>query len=476
MARRYMFTWNNPPEWNTPEESEFFNKKKIKANRLVYIIAGYELAPTTLTPHWQGFACFDSMVRVSHCKKIFGPQVHWDPVSKDTSGIYTSAKRCADYCRKGEQPKSEWKELHELGPHFGLNAKVEEYGEMPADGTTKASKVKAERYKEAMELACQGRLKDIDPGLQIRHYGNLRNIARDNMPAAPNLDGVCGIWIYGKSGCGKTTYCTKRWPDHYAKPMNKWWDGYQNQDVAILDDIDPEHSKFLGYHMKIWGDFKAFIAEIKNGAIYIRPKLFVVTSQFKIEDCWHDEETREAVKRRFTFIEWSTPLYIDSVLDGHASKSAKRQRMETETPEAVPKSNVEIITIDDGPGDMSGVSQEIKEVIDLASDDQEAASASIDCVAPTPLLLRRQTCYVEETPQRERVSERPGINPEKYFSSKSTRMEEYHYQSREPIPLEIHQGEECELQTQVMDEDLESLMDLIKDSMEYSSPNPINDL
>lgn len=121
------------------------------------------------------------------------------------------------------------------------------------------------------------------------------------MTRRPDLDAPCGIWIYGLAGCGKSFEARNTWPDHYPKMPNQWWDQYQEHDVVIFEDVD----KFmvgLGGKIKIWADEYNFVAEVKNGSLRIRPKLFVVTSQYKIEDIWTDNETRDALNRRFTVV------------------------------------------------------------------------------------------------------------------------------------------------------------------------------
>jgi len=269
--RQYCFTWNNYPD---------DYRLLLDAIECRYLIAGEELAPDTGTPHLQGFICFTNAKTVTAARRSL-PGCH-------VTVANGSALQNKQYCSKSRPDDATPNEV------------VYERGDMPVSNADKGDAERA-RYQNAWDLAKVGDIESIDADIRLRLYSSIKRIQSDFMAPQPNLPDVCGIWIYGISGCGKTRAVLQSYPDCYPKPRNSWWDGYQNEPVVLLDDVD-KFDVALGGKLKHWADFCSFIGEKKGTSLKIRPTKVFVTSQYTIEDIWQDEETRDALNRRFTVI------------------------------------------------------------------------------------------------------------------------------------------------------------------------------
>lgn len=175
---------------------------------------------------------------------------------------------------------------------------VTKYGQTPMTQQQK-NQMKAKRF---IDLAKAGDFKTIEeemPAKYAQQYRTMHQIATDHMKKPEDLPEPCGIWIYGETGCGKTTAARTNYGSYFSKPCNKWWDGYQGEDCVIIEDMDPNHSK-LAYHLKLWTDKWSFTAEVKGGTRSLRPKKVIVTSQHSIEEVFasEGEAAIEAIKRR----------------------------------------------------------------------------------------------------------------------------------------------------------------------------------
>ena len=106
----------------------------------------------------------------------------------------------------------------------------------------------------------------------------------------------------GPSGCGKSRKVRTENAGAYIKMANKWWDGYRQEKVVILDDLDPAHDR-LAYHLKIWGDHYGCPLEVKGGVLPSAHDKIIITSQYYPEQIFTPEDAI-AIRRRYTVHTW----------------------------------------------------------------------------------------------------------------------------------------------------------------------------
>lgn len=243
-----------------------------------YCVQQEEECPTTHRVHWQGFVVFDTRQRLSALKKLL-PSAHWEPMRG-------SVDEASDYCMDPRKRAS-------LGLLL-VDGTRPLYGDAARSESTKA------RYRDAYTLAISGEFGRIAPEMMIRHFGNIMKINALFGKRPPDLVQTLtpGVWLYGAPGCGKTTFCAQY--DHYKKdPRHKWFDGYQREQIVVIDDFAPFHVAQTDI-LKCLGHQFAFQGEVKGGAIWLRPQVAIVTSQYMIDDIWDkDEQSRLAIFRRF---------------------------------------------------------------------------------------------------------------------------------------------------------------------------------
>lgn len=104
-----------------------------ESNYCDYYVFGIETCPETNRTHLQVYIHLIGAKSFKNINKFFDNRAF---ISEAIAKGNLTPRRWL-YCMKGDQSKSEWLKLAELGPNFGLNAKFEEYGVKPAVGKTK---------------------------------------------------------------------------------------------------------------------------------------------------------------------------------------------------------------------------------------------------------------------------------------------------------------------------------------------------
>jgi len=288
--KNWLFTIPNYTEEDEPKNLDMFT----------YLVLGREVGEGGLK-HLQGFCVLQEPLKFAAMQMLF-------PRWRNIQNPRCSEETNAAYCKKGEQSHDEWEKFKLKGPNYGKNADVFEHGECPAyrkkgseNGAKKGGEATKRKWDDAWELAKKGEIESIDSKIRLNNYRTIRQVQKDYQERMPDLEKVCGVWYYGPPNTGKS-HLARDLPDctWYDKPCNKWWDGYQGEDVVIIDDFDKNH-KVLGHHLKRWTDRYSFPAEMKGSTLQIRPKKIIVTSNYSISEIFDDdEEMAKALLRRFT--------------------------------------------------------------------------------------------------------------------------------------------------------------------------------
>lgn len=256
------------------------DKLRIENCGCDFFVYGEEIAPTTGTPHLQGFVGFKYGMTRSMVSREF---------PRGSARPARNLQKLWEYCQKGNN--------------------VVKHGELPLTPKQKGEQER-QRWEVIWDCAKLGAFKDIDAKVRVCHYNKLKQIQRDYMHTPLQIEKCSGIWIYGPAGAGKTTkayevgrsFGAESETEIYLKAANKWWDGYQNQKTVIVDDLDPGHA-CLRQHLKQWLDKFPFKAEVKGGGMDIRPECVIVTSQYSIDEMFcGDQKTIDALKRRCEII------------------------------------------------------------------------------------------------------------------------------------------------------------------------------
>lgn len=241
------------------------------------IIVGRELCGTTGRLHLQGYIKFKSAKRWNAVKKLLMPGTHIE-IAKGTS------QDNWDYCSKEEDV-------------------VFTHGE-PAISPAKQQQ---KRWDDTMQCIREGRISDICSEFMIRYTGNIERLIARHGPKPTDLDTLDNRLYTGPTGTGKSSSARREFPEAYIKMPNKWFDGYNGEEVIIIEELSPDH-EYLGPVLKCWTDHYPFRCEIKGASLFIRPKKVIITSNYTLDQIFKDPAVLEPLKRRIKTTHFLQPF------------------------------------------------------------------------------------------------------------------------------------------------------------------------
>lgn len=261
-------------EWTSLDDVESHMREKFSRYEIKYCCYSRELGKQGTHPHLQGYTMFEKRYSL---KKI---QKDWTP--------------CYIEWSKGDTGANLAYILKEAGTftEFGSRPSIVEKKGGRAEGGMAA----------AIALAREGRWAELEsswPSILLRYRGGLERVHLEAL--CPSNQTRKGLWLVGSPGTGKSLFASKfDVPGMvYHKPPSKWFDGYTNQKVVVVDDLDRSNANTLGYYLKIWADHYPLLSEVKGSSIYLHHEIVIVTSNYRIDTLYEDDDMRLALHRRF---------------------------------------------------------------------------------------------------------------------------------------------------------------------------------
>lgn len=267
-SKNWCFTLNN----YTPEELS--STQAFAQLSCDYLIYGVELGEN-LTPHLQGYFQLKDRIRIDGLKRLFNPRAHLEKA-------LGTALQNRKYCSKDRQ-FLEFGTIKTQGGRSDLQA----LGRSILTGTTVAD------------------IAESDPEAYIRYHRGLSKLA--DLQIKPRNFKTEVLWYYGPTGTGKSKLAHEENPTAYWKdPTNKWWDGYEGEDV-IIDDFRRDFCTFAAL-LRLFDRYPLTI-EYKGGTTQFRSKRIVITSPKSPEDTWEGrtEEDLQQLLRRITLVKFFSP-------------------------------------------------------------------------------------------------------------------------------------------------------------------------
>lgn len=272
-ARNWTFTLNN----YTPRDIERLAKPY---DEVKYVAYSHEVAPTTGTPHLQGFVCMWEPCRLKFFEKYI-PRGHMQVMH----GRLLDNER---YCSKSSE--------------------LIEIGERPAQGRRTdliSVKRKLEEGVRPMELAEEENFFPHIAKYDKFFHKYAEHIRAKRLKADRDMPEVY-IRI-GDAGTGKTRWCDEHFGigNWVFAPDNKgqWFDGCDNSDVVVFDDVEAGQIPPLSLWKRLTDRYPMQVP-IKGGFITWKPRAIIFTSNYPPSEWWPNlsEFDKNAIERRATEI------------------------------------------------------------------------------------------------------------------------------------------------------------------------------
>lgn len=296
----WIFTINN----YTDDDIE--NLKRC-IDRTTTLYAAKEIAPTTGTPHIQGFLTLRNSMRRAGVSKLLNKK----PYLKAGRG---GKKYNYDYIIKGLQTNGEPKEFSEVVINHDCG-----------DAGTRND------IRDAVELAIRHGIKRAAtelPATFAKYSKGIERTVQIQRSPDPRAEPPRVYWLFGPKGIGKTRFSYDREEDprkvFIGDMWPQWFDGVMDHNWFIIDELDKRD--FRVWQLLRILDRYPFTAPVKGSTIEFNVPNIVITSTAHPNGVIPDPSDWSQVERRITYIgtkdnlddpwEWLKQPELDDQDDG----------------------------------------------------------------------------------------------------------------------------------------------------------------
>lgn len=270
--RNLCFTLNNYTD-------DFF-ANLIADGRVRYAIAGREVAPTTGTPHLQGYLELTGQISHAQAQALL-PGAHF-------SARRGTAVQAAEYCRKEDPSPYE----HGVISSQGARSDIDSIVQVIQEG---------------------GSVKDVaeqHPAQFIRYHKGImalsNQLSKKRSGETPEV-----VVLWGPTGTGKSHVAREETTDAYVwgPEMGAWFDGYDNHQHVIFEEFRGQLT--FGMLLRLLDKYDLSV-QIKGGRVNFCPTKIYLTSPLHPKDWYTNLEGTDKLDqllRRITSIRHLTIQY-----------------------------------------------------------------------------------------------------------------------------------------------------------------------
>jgi len=271
-AAYWMFTWNNY------SECDLWQDLLKGFPDVTYLTWGLEIAPSTGTPHVQGYVEFSKRKALRTLKNLHSAHRTWGAFVNKISwhkATHGTWEECRDYCHKEAQ---------------GIYEEGEGRMNMRASRANQGKRTDIEEVRDRIkngEIRSITSLEDNVCSMSALTFG-LRLLKRyvPNNPKPPLV-----FWLHGSTGVGKSRYARElirhlgerlEWHCWFNfDPKVKWFDNYWGQEIALFDDFRPNKCHYERL-LQITDRYPS-MQQNKGGTVWFAPRIIIFTCAVSIE-------------------------------------------------------------------------------------------------------------------------------------------------------------------------------------------------